>query len=512
MNKLKPFSTGLGLLPNKFKIISPRNEKRRINLFIFGYFLVLFFPALRYSKPWSDDWALYWDTRSNSAEIINATVSNGRPVLGWLLRSAYSSSFFSNNLIALQLVSIVGIYLLGLAIYSKMRASQFGLSTSLILVLGVGLLPGFQEYVYFISCFAYSWACLLGFLSFTLVASKRLHLRFLGVCFLTLSFLIYPTGAMFYFLAFYIEYLASLSESMSLARFIKKIQINMYGFIISILISLSCAILISKILGIDSASRVQLVDTFALAQSKFEWILTRLFVFEFRIFSTVSPTPTQAILEFCLIFIPFSLALLAPWRELNRKKFFQCTLILLLPLLGALPNLVISENQFEYRTLTAAHSMALLMWLISVGKLLDLISNLKPRRVIRPLVSKKFIILLATTLILSLFGQAQIDSKRLWITPSLKRDAITDKTIDNAPVLPPPAVCLVIPPGVYTPLTRMGVYSLKSDLISEWVPDPYIRITLGAKSIDFLGKVEVVKSVNKCQQGYLVIDYSELAD
>ena len=156
--------------------------------------------------------------------------------------------------------------------------------------------------------------------------------------------------------------------------------------------------------------------------------------------------------------------------------------------------------------------MALLMWLISAGKLLDLIRNLKPRRMIRPLVSKNFIILLATTLILSLFGQAQIDSKRLWITPSLKRDAITDKTIDNARGLPPPAVCLVIPPGAYSPRTRMGVYSLKSDLISEWVPDPYIRIALGAKSINFLGRVQVVKSVNKCEQGFLVFDYSELAN
>ena len=269
MNKLKHFGTRLGLLLNEFKEIGSSNEKRRISLFIFVYFMVLFFPALRYSKPWSDDWTLYWDTRSNSTDIINATVSNGRPVLGWLLRSAYSSSFFSNHLIILQLTSILGIYLLGLVIYNKMRASQFGLSTSLILVLGVGLLPGFQEYVYFISCFAYSWACLLGFLSFTLLTSKRLHLKFLGVCFLTLSFLIYPTGAMFYFLAFYIEYLASLGESMPLARFIKKIQISIYGFIISILLSLSCAILTSKILGIDSASRVQLVDTFALAQLKF---------------------------------------------------------------------------------------------------------------------------------------------------------------------------------------------------------------------------------------------------
>ena len=512
MSRPNRFSGKLGLLLSKFKKVGPSHEKSRIFLYLFVYFLILFFPAWRNSKLWSDDWAIYWDTRSNGTEVINATVSNGRPILGWLLRGAYSSSFFSNHLIVLQFISIAGVYLLGIAIYSKMRASRFGLSISLILVLGVGLLPGFQEYVYFINCFAYSWACLFGFLSFSLFNSDRLSVKFLGIFLLTLAFLIYPVGAMFFFLAFYIDYLESLNISMPLFRFIRKVQINFYGFLLSILLTLLCALSASRILGIDSATRVHFVDTFALAQSKLEWILTRLFVSEFRIFSTVSPTPTQAVLEFCLIFIPFSIALLTPWRELDSRKFLQYILIIFLPLLGAIPNLVISENQFEYRTLTATYSMAFLMWLVSARRFLELVRSLKPHGFTRSLLASKPIILLASLLIAFQFNQTQADSNRLWISPSFVRDAITDRAIENAKVLPPATVCLVIPSGVYSQIPRMGIYSMKSDLVSEWVPEPYIRTKLEMRSISFLGKVEVVKSTNECHIDDLVFDYSKLAN
>lgn len=512
MNRHVRFSGKPGLLFDKFEKVGLRGEKRKISLYLLVYFLALSFPAWRNSKLWSDDWAIYWDTNSSGTEVMNATVSNGRPILGWLLKGAYSSSFLLNHLVILQFISIAGIYLLGIAIYSKMRAARFSKSISLILVLGVGLLPGFQEYVYFISCFAYSWTCLFGFLSYSLFTSHRLSLKFLGIFLLTLSFLIYPAGAMFFFLAFYIDYLESLDISMSLFRLIRKVQINFYGFLLSILLTLLCALLTSRILGIESAARVHFIDTVALTQLKLEWIATRLFVSEFRIFSTVSPTPIQAVLEFCLIFIPISIALLAPLGELNSRKFGQYILIILLPLLGALPNLVISENQFEYRTLTATYTMAFLMWLVAARRLLEFVRGLKPHGFAIRLLAKKPIILLALLLIAVQFHQTQTDSNRLWISPSFVRDAITDRTIENAKVLPPSTVCLVIPSGAYSQIPRMGIYSLKSDLASSWVPDPYIRTKLEMKSIDFLGTVAVVKSTNECQEDSLMFDYSKLAD
>ena len=512
MNRLDRFSEKLGLLFEKLKKVGMRDEKRKTSLFLAVYFLALFLPAWRNSKLWSDDWAIYWDTNSSGTEVMNATVSNGRPILGWLLKGAYSSSFLLNHLVILQFISIAGIYLLGIAIYSKMRVARFSISISLILVLGVGLFPGFQEYVYFISCFPYSWTCLFGFLSYSLLTSDRLSLKFLGIFLLTLSLLTYPVGAMFFFLAFYIDYLESLNVSMSLFRFIRKVQVNFYGFLLAILLTFLCALSISRILGIESAARVHFIDTVALTQSKLEWIVTRLFVSEFRIFSTVSPTPIQAVLEFCLIFIPISIALLAPLRELNSRKFVQYILIIFLPLLGAFPNLVISENQFEYRTLTATYSMAFLMWLVAAQRLLEFARSFKFHGFAIRLFATKPILLLAFLLIAVQFNQTQSDSNRLWISPSLERDYITDGTIENAKVLPPSKVCLVIPSGVYSQIPRMGIYSLKSDLASSWVPDPYIRTKFEMKSINFVGAVAVVKSTNECQKDSLIFNYSKLAD
>jgi hypothetical protein len=58
----------------------------------------------------------------------------------------------------------------------------------------------------------------------------------------------------------------------------------------------------------------------------------------------------------------------------------------------------------------------------------------------------------------------------------------------------------------------MGIYSLKSDLASSWVPDPYIRTKFEMKSINFVGAVAVVKSTNECQKDSLIFNYSKLAD
>jgi hypothetical protein len=88
MNRFDRFSEKLGLLFEKLKKVGLRDEKRKISLFLAVYFLILFLPAWRNAKLWSDDWAIYWDTNSSGTEVMNATVSNGRPILGWLLKGA----------------------------------------------------------------------------------------------------------------------------------------------------------------------------------------------------------------------------------------------------------------------------------------------------------------------------------------------------------------------------------------------------------------------------------------
>jgi hypothetical protein len=83
--------------------------------------------------------------------------------------------------------------------------------------------------------------------------------------------------------------------------------------------------------------------------------------------------------------------------------------------------------------------------------------------------------LVCTLLLLLAISHVQRDSTNLWITPSLDRDAITQESLQNIKNMDSSSICMVIPEEVYVPLSKLGVYSMRSDLVSSWVPEPYMR-------------------------------------
>ena len=177
-----------------------------IFLFVTFQFFV-FLPALKNPIPWSDDWGYISFANDFNRNILHDAIASGRPILGFVSQFAYQNEFIVSNLIILQLLSLVGLLLLQLAIYSKFINSGFGRSISILISLAMLLTPGIQGYVYFLSCSPYSWACLLGYLSYDLINRSGRSQALIGCFILIGSFLIYPAGAMFYFLSYLIDYL-----------------------------------------------------------------------------------------------------------------------------------------------------------------------------------------------------------------------------------------------------------------------------------------------------------------
>ena len=480
---------------------------------LYGVFQAfVFLPALRNPIPWSDDWGYIYFANDSRRNILHDAIASGRPILGIVDQFAYQNEFISNNLIILQLLSLSGLLLLQLAIYSKLIKSGFGYQISILASLALILIPGLQGYVYFLSCFPYSWACLFGYLSYSFINGSARNRKAVGYVLLLGSFLIYPAGAMFYFLGYFLDFILRFKQGI---RFRSNIA-HLLSIILKMVLCAAVSMLIGKVVrtfyGIEQAARIEIVNNLESLIDKIVWASTRLFISEFRIFTVASPSAVRAAIEAIVLFSFFTILILKPFNGLTLNRALNYCLLLAIPLLGALPNLLIRENQFEFRTLTATFAMGLVLWAFCLHQFFQQVfvtSNVKNR-----ISSQKINIAIGLSclslLMLTLY-HVQQDSRNLWIKPSLARDAVTEQSLQNIKTVNKSYICMVIPEEVYTPLRRLGVYSMRSDLVSSWVPEPYMRKQFERFNLDINRKISVHKNRNDCEPFSIFIDYTVLA-
>jgi hypothetical protein len=481
--------------------------------FLFGTFQVfVFLPALRNPIPWSDDWTYIYFANDSNRSILHDAIASGRPILGIVDQLAYQSEFITSNLIILQLLSLSGLLLLQLAIYSKLIKSGFGYQISIFASLALILIPGIQGYVYFLSCFPYSWACLFGYLSYRLINSSSKNRTAMGCILFTGSFLIYPAGAMFYFLGYFTDCISRFKQE---SRFRINI-VHLFSIVFKMALCSAVSMLIGRVVrsfyGIEQAARVEFVSNSESFIDKIVWVSTRLFVSEFRIFTVASPSALRAAIEASVLFSLFTIFILKPFKGLTWNRMFNYCLLLAIPLLGAVPNLIIRENQFEFRTLSATYAMSLVLWAFCLHQFLQqvFLSNILKNRFVSQNINKAIGLFCVSLLLLTVF-HVQRDSRNLWVEPSSARDEITRESLENIKTVMENSICMVIPEEVYAPLKRLGVYSMRSDLVSDWVPEPYMRKQLENFNLDPDRKITVHKNEGDCEPFAILIDYTVLA-
>ena len=482
--------------------------------FLYGAFQVFaFLPALRNPIPWSDDWGYIYFANDSNRNILHDAIASGRPILGIMVQFAYQSEFITSNLIILQLLSLSGLLLLQLAIYSKLIKSGFGNQISIFSSLALILIPGIQGYVYFLSCFPYSWACLFGYLSYGLINSSARNRTAVGYILFIGSFLIYPAGAMFYFLGYFFDFILRFKQE---SKFRSNIA-HLLSIILKMALCSAVSILIGKVArsfyGIEQAARIEIVNNLESFIDKIVWTSTRLFVSEFRIFTVASPSAVRAAIEAIVLFSLFVIFILKPFKGLTWNRTLNYCLLLAIPLLGALPNLLIRENQFEFRTLTSTFAMSLVLWAFCLHQFLQRVfaSNILKNRFSSKNINRVIGLSCVLLLLLTVF-HVQHDSRNLWIEPSLARDEITQESLQNIKAVNISSICMVIPELVYAPLSRLGVYSMRSDLASGWVPEPYMRKQLESFSLDTNRKITVLKNREDFDSFSILIDYAVLAE
>lgn len=494
---------------NRTKVES--SPEKLVFLLFFFFQIIVFYPALRNPKPWSDDWTYIYFANDSSRNIVHDAIAAGRPILGFLVQLAHQSDLFIRNPLLLQISSLIGLYILQLSLFSKLK--EKGLSKSMLILtpLLMILIPGIQGYVYFLSCFPYTWACLFGFLSFDLISSRAPTRKVTGYSLFIVAFLIYPTGAMFYFLSYFIDFIIRYDQEKEFCGNIR----NLIQISVRLLVPGTVGMIIVRLVrtatNIEEASRIELINNIESSFDKTAWVLTRLFVSEFRLFTVASPTPSRAAIETSLVFALLMFFILKPLDNLTFNRLLNFVLVIFLPLFGALPNLVILENQFEFRTLTSTHVMSLILWTYCLQRMSDRVSGIDhARKALYRQNSGRLKIFVCILLLMTILFNTQRDSRKLWVEPSSIRDAITWSALQKLDVNGTEPICMVIPSSVYTPLNKLGVYSMKSDLASSWVTEPYMRLKLEQSNLDLGREIFVAREVTECKSPSIVINYSAL--
>ena len=495
------------------KLKSIIGHSNKTVFFLFGAFQVfVFLPALRDSNPWSDDWTYIYFVDDFNRSVLHDAIASGRPILGIVDQFAYQSKLIANNLIILQILSLSALLILQLAVYSKLIKNGFGYQISFFTSLALILIPGFQGYVYFISCFPYSWACLFGYLSYSHISNSARNRKTIGFILLTCSFLIYPTGAMFYFLGYFIDFTCRFTQENKFQSNITHLLRTFLNLALCSAVSLLIGKLVRTFYGTEQSSRIEFVSNLENFIDKVVWASTRLFVSEFRIFTVASPSVIRAAIEASVLFSLFALIILKPIKSLTWNRACNFCLLFIIPLLGAIPNLIIRENQFEFRTLTATYAMSLILWAFFLQQFLKQVNFnkvLKNKNVNQN--SQRVIGFCGALLVLLAFFYVQLDSRNLWIKPSLARDKVTQESLKNLETFNKSSICMVIPEQVYLPLKKLGVYSMRSDLVSDWVPGPYMKQQLENFNLNINREIIVLKEIGDCDPSSIVIDYTVLA-
>ncbi|MDQ1214808.1 hypothetical protein [Pantoea anthophila] len=172
--------------------------RRQVFLLFALVFLVAYSPAWLTQYAYTDDWTnLYW-ANFDRLTILNWDTLSGRPVYGII---QYSASFLVASIERLALLRAVAIILLiftGYYLYALCQKYQLMESQAqrITFALLLCLLPSFQVYIAWASCFPYIAAILLAGASYHFSTQPTVAGRLSAVCLLTVAFCLYQPAAM----------------------------------------------------------------------------------------------------------------------------------------------------------------------------------------------------------------------------------------------------------------------------------------------------------------------------
>ena len=436
--------------------------------------LLAYAPGVFRESFWSDDYPALMDTPT----VVDHILKDARPTAAALFSISYSLLDGPENAWILRSLALIALLLIFLFISNRITNSRYG-NIGIFSIAIAFCLPSFQMYIHWSITWPLLWIALAGLYSFHFWSSKLIIGRVIGVFLLVLALTAYPPVALFFFSA--IAVINVLNES-KIPKFLSDVVQGLILLIISGIVSILTVIVTMQFASISPNNRVAAILSLSEIPEKILWLLSRPIVVGLRPFLIDSPTPKIALLTALPVLAILLFGIKRQSQHLGESIFHRGFWIVVPLALTLIPLMITSDNQIEFRVLPGyswgVAALASFFLLRSLESLLQSLIKNERVRGFSLLVAPSALALVAVFTVNShyvdLFG-APYQKKNAFLNTSIS-SCVKGGLIKSVSILPPK-----LPFPSYQ---RLGVFSMSTDLASEWVPKPNVELLLQQRGIN----------------------------
>ncbi len=328
---------------------------------IFAFLFIVFSPVIFTQYAFSDDYFfLATALQGKFSDAVKAIFLCGRPLQALCYLQGVGALRGMEDLSYIRALGVAGIFVTAAIVYRSLSLTALPRSVAISGALLSGLIPPYQVYAAWASCFYNTWACALAALAFTVCNEisdlKSGWIRLCGsILLLSMSLATYQPAAMVFWDIAAIAWL--LRPNIPSMRSMMTACAVMFS-------SMALHYVLLKFLPIalwgttDNVSRTALVQNYA---EKIIWFLREPLVASLNVFS-INPSIKVALIVVVLIFSGFFL-----FFERNlRQTLIRLGIAGLLVPATYTPNLLVAENWASYRTQVGLAGLILICVIIAI--------------------------------------------------------------------------------------------------------------------------------------------------
>ena len=426
---------------------------KKFRVLIYLLFTLMYLPSVIWSRPWSDDFPMYYERDNVSAQVLR----DSRPLYSLLI------NFFGTLGLSIdfemRLLRLVSFLFLGLIYLSATKLMQHN-SGILAILLGFAL-PAMHFVVNWATGFIYAITMFLSWFGFHfIIYNTTVFRKGLGSALLICAWLSYPPLALFGLCRIIIMLLDNDSRKPKLFIDLTKNKTIFYVYLtipVTALISYIISVLMIEGVSTTQSSRTKIISLdLDSVKAQSIWFFSRPLVLMFYPFKIERP---DTLLNFVVILIVVGLYIFGLFQITSREKRIHVFICSILPIGIFFP---IDYNQVELRFFIASQFCVLLVLVYGIARRADASILIDKTR--------KMFVLVTLFIAVILFNNRWYQDV---YSPQMARDRFITSQItscidekgrfNNAIYIEPRT-------RDWEDHNRIGVFSQQTDLQSEWVP------------------------------------------
>lgn len=434
---------------------------------------IAFSPGVFMESFWSDDYMSLMHTD----KVVDLLLSDGRPTQAVATILGFSLIESPHQAWILRASALIAMIFLFLSIAKQIEKSRRG-NMGIFAIAIAFCLPSFQMYIHWAQLWSLLWAALASVLALRFWSTNGIAKKFLGVLLLVFALTDYPPVALFYFSVIVIVNVVNVSKTSKILE--DSIQ-GFLLFIVSLTFSIAAVSLSLRLSQINPTARVRLVEVSEIFD-KVVWLFTRPIAVGLRPFMIDSPAPWFAVVSAFPAMAIIFFGIKAQVRFLNESNFQRLFLTAFLLVFTLLPVIVSPENQIEFRIIPGycwgITSLVVYFSLIRIDQWV--IKNKFKRQ------QKKVIFLLAP-IALILVSVLTVNLRYFELfnnSYQVKNNFLNSKIALCSKANQIESITIIPPKQKFPSLKRLGVYSMSTDLYSNWVTEPNVELLLRESGVN----------------------------